>query len=345
MSTTMALPALDNTMGALLIGTIIAASIWGSSVLHTYEYYSDYPNDHIGMKCVVAIVSLLDTSHQIFITHALYIYLIKGFANPLILTKLLWTFLIQLVITACQGLVCQGFFTWRVYVVSQRNRFLAPFIASLVIGNFVVTLYYYARCQSLTSTTQLGELKNIAKLLVFGYSADILITGSLIYMLLRSKTQNAQYVPSSVNHDAIQMNDVRRTNHIINRLVLYSLNTGFLNSIFAILCFVTATVWSDNLIFVGLYAVLCRMYSVSVLATLNSRKRFRSLSGVHRLTSESFSAGTRLQVARPGDMAIQVDYQPHITDDASSEIKQNNKSTHSLELHTLPRVKADDCSV
>ncbi|KAK0201357.1 hypothetical protein DFS33DRAFT_979105 [Desarmillaria ectypa] len=267
-----------NEMGALLIGTIIAASIWGSSVLHTYEYYSDYPKDHI------------------------------GFSNPLILTRLLWTFLIQLVITACQGLVCQGFFTWRVYIVSQRNRFLAPFIASLVIGNF------------------LGELKNIAKLLVFGYSADILITASLIYMLLKSKTRNAQ------------------TNHILNRLVLYSLNTGFLNSVFAILCFVTATVWSDNLIFVGLYAVLCRMYSVSVLATLNSRKRFRSLSGVHRLTSESFSAGTRLQVARPGDVAIQVDYQPHLEDDASSEIKQN-KSTHSLELHTLPRVKADDCSV
>ncbi|KAK0185423.1 hypothetical protein F5146DRAFT_1070102 [Armillaria mellea] len=326
MSTTMVLPALDNTMGALLIGTIVAASIWGSSILHTYEYYSDYPKDHIGMKCVVAIVCLLDTMHQIFITHALYIYLIKGFANPLLLTKLLWTFLIQLVITGCQGLVCQGFFTWRVYVVSQRNRFLAGFIAILVVGNFVVTLYYYARCQSLTSTTQLKELKNIAKLLVFGYSADILITISLIYMLLRSKTRNAQ------------------TNHIINRLVLYSLNTGFLNSIFAILCFVTATVWSENLIFVGLYAVLCRMYSVSVLATLNSRKRFRSLSSVHRLTSESFSSGTRLQVARPGDMAIQVDYQPHITDDAASDIKQN-KSTHSLELDTLTRVKADNCPV
>ncbi|PBK96109.1 hypothetical protein ARMGADRAFT_1077621 [Armillaria gallica] len=266
----------------------------------------DYPKDHIGMKCVVAIVCLLDTMHQIFITHALYIYLIKGFANPLILTRLLWTFLIQLVITACQGLVCQGFFTWRVYVVSQRNRFLAAFIAILVVGNFVVTLYYYARCQSLTSTTQLKELKNIAKLLVFGYSADILITVSLIYMLLRSKTQNAH--------------------------------------IFAILCFVTATVWSENLIFVGLYAVLCRMYSVSVLATLNSRKRFRSLSSVHRLTSESFSSGTRLQVARPGDMAIQVDYQPRITDDASSEIK-HNKSTHSLELDTLTRVKADNCPV
>ncbi|KAK0472619.1 hypothetical protein IW261DRAFT_735855 [Armillaria novae-zelandiae] len=309
MSTTMVLPALDNTMGALLIGTIVAASIWGSSILHTYEYYSDYPNDHIGMKCVVAIVCLLDTMHQIFITHALYIYLIKGFANPLLLTKLLWTFLIQLVITACQGLVCQGFFTWRVYVVSQRNRFLAAFIASLVVGNFV-----------------LKELKNIAKLLVFGYSADILITFSLIYMLLRSKTRNAQ------------------TNHIINRLVLYSLNTGFLTSVFAILCFVTATVWSENLIFVGLYAVLSRMYSVSVLATLNSRKRFRSLSSVHRLTSESFSSGTRLQVARPSEMAIQVDYQPRITDDASSDIKQN-KSTHSLELHTLTRVKADDCPV
>ncbi|KAK0492362.1 hypothetical protein EDD18DRAFT_511732 [Armillaria luteobubalina] len=307
MSTTMVLPALDNTMGALLIGTIVAASIWGSSILHTYEYYSDYPKDHIGMKCVVAIVCLLDTMHQIFITHALYIYLIKGFANPLILTKLLWTFLIQLVITACQGLVCQGFFTWRVYVVSQRNRFLAAFIAILVVGNF------------------LKELKNIAKLLVFGYSADILITFSLIYMLLRSKTRNAQ------------------TNHIINRLVLYSLNTGFLTSIFAILCFVTATVWSENLIFVGLYAVLSRMYSVSVLATLNSRKRFRSLSSVHRLTTESFSSGTRLQVARPGEMAIQVDYQPRVTDDASSDIQ--NKSTHSLELHTLTRVKADDCPV
>ncbi|KAG7439900.1 uncharacterized protein BT62DRAFT_924413 [Guyanagaster necrorhizus] len=212
-------------MGALLIGTIIAASIWGSTILHTYEYYSDYPRDHIGMKCVVAVVCLLDTSHQIFITHALYIYLIKGFANPLILTRLLWH---------VKGWFAKGvyrvsvqymntFFTWRVYVVSQRNRFLAPFISSLVIGNFVVTLYYYARCQSLTSTTQLGQLKNIAKLLVFGYSADILISSSLIYMLLKSKTQNAH--------------------------------------IFAILCFVTATVWSDNLIFVGLYAVLCRSTS------------------------------------------------------------------------------------
>ncbi|KAK0430845.1 hypothetical protein EV421DRAFT_237324 [Armillaria borealis] len=325
MSTTMVLPALDNTMGALLIGTIVAASIWGSSILHTYEYYSDYPKDHIGMKCVVAIVCLLDTMHQIFITHALYIYLIKGFANPLILTRLLWTFLIQLVITACQGLVCQGFFTWRVYV-ARETVFSPP--SSQVWSSAISWLRYTIMhdANPLHQLSSLKNLKNIAKLLVFGYSADILITVSLIYMLLRSKTQNAQ------------------TNHIINRLVLYSLNTGFLNSIFAILCFVTATVWSENLIFVGLYAVLCRMYSVSVLATLNSRKRFRSLSSVHRLTSESFSSGTRLQVARPGDMAIQVDYQPRITDDASSEIK-HNKSTHSLELDTLTRVKADDCPV
>ncbi|KAI0667101.1 hypothetical protein C8Q78DRAFT_1082604 [Trametes maxima] len=83
---------------------------------------------------------------------------------------------------------------------------------------------------------------------------DLITASALILALLRSRT------------------GVRRTDSVVEVLVLYTVNTGLLTTIVGLLVFVFALAQPDNLIYAGLSIPGVKLYSNSVLAMLNSRK-------------------------------------------------------------------------
>ncbi|KAK0201151.1 hypothetical protein DFS33DRAFT_1357774 [Desarmillaria ectypa] len=325
MSETGSTSAPDNTMGALLICTVISACFQGITVLCSWEYFVDHTKDRAVTKALVSVVCFIDTLHQVFITHALYMYLVKGFSDPAIMMRLLWSFLSQIVLTALQGLLCQGFFTWRVWVVSQKNKILSAIIAALVVGNFVVTLYLFGRSVHFKSLAELLQLNDISKLLVIGYSANLLITASLLFMHFRNTT-----VPGE------------QTNRVIDKFALCVLNSGLLTSLAGAFCFIIEAVWPQTLLSAAMYTILCRMYSISVLAVLSSKKQLGSSgSNTQRLSSEIMSNRSRMprpQVTRPGELAIRVECDTQMQYD-NMESPQSHKAGETFELTPFPIIK------
>ncbi|KAH0826321.1 hypothetical protein J3R83DRAFT_5271 [Lanmaoa asiatica] len=46
---------LDNTLGALLIGGLLATSFWGVTCAQTYNYYQRYSNDSLALKLIASL--------------------------------------------------------------------------------------------------------------------------------------------------------------------------------------------------------------------------------------------------------------------------------------------------
>ncbi|KAK0243660.1 hypothetical protein EDD85DRAFT_944989 [Armillaria nabsnona] len=76
-----ATPSLGNTLGALYIGSTIAAILFGITNLQTVIYYKKYPDDWWIYRYSVALLWVLDALHVALSTHALYVYLIDMFGD------------------------------------------------------------------------------------------------------------------------------------------------------------------------------------------------------------------------------------------------------------------------
>ncbi|KAJ7650007.1 hypothetical protein FB45DRAFT_7390 [Roridomyces roridus] len=81
---------------------------------------------------------------------------------------------------------------------------------------------------------------------------DVLIAVLLIYLLRSNRTESGRF------------------NYILDKWIRYGLETGSLTclgTVVAMICWMT----EKNLIFLGIYVVVVKLYATSLLATLNSR--------------------------------------------------------------------------
>ncbi|KAG7444864.1 uncharacterized protein BT62DRAFT_933907 [Guyanagaster necrorhizus] len=83
------LPAFDNTLGALYIGSSLATALYGAICIQTFLYVTSNRTrfDSWPMKLLVFILfcSGLDTAHQFLMLAGMYHFLITDYANPVAL--------------------------------------------------------------------------------------------------------------------------------------------------------------------------------------------------------------------------------------------------------------------
>ena len=78
---------------------------------------------------------------------------------------------------------------------------------------------------------------------IFGAAADVAIAATLIYLLQTSRT------------------GFQRSDTIINRLILFSLNTGLLTGVDAIMSLVMISLFPNSLIYIMFYVTCSRRKS------------------------------------------------------------------------------------
>ncbi|KZT69084.1 hypothetical protein DAEQUDRAFT_275228 [Daedalea quercina L-15889] len=105
--------------------------------------------------------------------------------------------------------------------------------------------------------------------LAFGIACDSLIAGAIIYYLNMKRTIFS------------------RTNHAINLLITYALNTCLLTTVFSFFTLITFLVYSETMVYTVFWFVLTRLYTCSMLSTLNSRENVRQALENHDLISFS----------------------------------------------------------
>ncbi|KAF8871071.1 hypothetical protein BD779DRAFT_1454541, partial [Infundibulicybe gibba] len=239
-------------------------------------YYSVHQKDSWPTRCLVGTVILFDTVHQILISHTVYTYLIKNYGNVEQLNTLIWYVLIEsyLSLRTCfiQLTSSCSFLTMRIWRLSDRNIWITSVMVLSVLGEFGMSMAHGKVAGSSNSTYLTDVIRCLSIMVnVLAATSDILIVAMLCILLHQARTGS----PSS--------------DTMINKLILFAVNTGFLTSLCAVASLVSILVAGGTFLYIGFFFCIGRLYTNSLLANLNARKMIRCAGGMNTSNNDSVS--------------------------------------------------------
>ncbi|RPD54327.1 hypothetical protein L226DRAFT_279710 [Lentinus tigrinus ALCF2SS1-7] len=249
-------PSLANTYGAYLIGTFFGTGLYGFFVHQLYRYGRLFPTDTLFIRLLVLTVMILETIHVVFTMHTCYYYLTSNYFNPAVLNLGVWSLNGIPVIVGVNMFISQLFFARRVYLIGKHYRF----IVAVAMLFFAVEIGFSigAVCEVIAIST-FDSIVKVNQLLAATFGAaimgDSLLTGSLIWVLRRSRST-----------------ETRQVEPFVETLNVYIINTGLLHDILNVVSLIVVLAFPHDLIHGCISIVTTRLYGNTLMAVLNSRK-------------------------------------------------------------------------
>ncbi|KAJ7144448.1 hypothetical protein C8R44DRAFT_144535 [Mycena epipterygia] len=245
----------DNVFGVMLIAVVLSAVLYGAGFVQFWMYIRKYHStDPSTIKYLVIAVLICDTCQQGLITHLIYRTLVSSIADPSILKSAVSTGVYQLYFGGAVATMVQQFFCWRIYKVGKSV--ILPGAVSFVSWTALVLLYFTAAkygSASLLANPSLQVLAIVTNSLSAG--VDVTISVTLVYLLQSSKT-----------------GFTKATTDLINRLIIFTFTTGLPTTVFALLSAICIGAFPKTQLYLFFYMIVGRLYTNSLLVTLNSRE-------------------------------------------------------------------------
>ncbi|KAJ7445040.1 hypothetical protein FB451DRAFT_1293182 [Mycena latifolia] len=271
---------LDNTLGAIVIGFAASCVVFGVLLTQVWTYFGRYNSDSPAYKILVVFILLLEAVDQAFIGHFVYFYTVTSVGNPtaLLTSTMTWSVIMQQAIGSFVGTIVKCCFVTRVYRFSERNVFITGFIILLSLGQLGVALVFTIQAFGLKSIPAVFNLKAMATIsLALGVFTDVVTAAALCFFLRRLRT------------------GYRATDSLVSSLVRDAINTGVVTTAASLTTLLLFNFLSTNLIFAATYFMLAKMYGISFLATLNTRRVVRGRGTDHEKNTTERRATTREQ--------------------------------------------------
>ncbi|KAK0221339.1 hypothetical protein IW262DRAFT_1493179 [Armillaria fumosa] len=266
-------PSLRDTIGALYIGSTIAAILFGVTNLQTVIYYKKYPDDWCVFRYSVALLWVLDALHVSLSTHALYVYLIDMFGDLAgVLVHSVWSFKVQLGIN-----------------VSPQARGSSVSTALLADNNSHIcsnVIFHPAMEMLLLALTVIEQLLIVAVSLGTGLFLiyEIYITPNFsaisdiktaIYIFFAMATA-ADFAIAPIMwyylHKIRVATDFSTTASLLLGLMRLVVVSGLAISACSLFALISYIMWPETLIFLGVEFVIPKLYINSLLAMFNYRR-------------------------------------------------------------------------
>ncbi|KAF7422315.1 hypothetical protein PC9H_010471 [Pleurotus ostreatus] len=315
---------IHNSMGAAFIGCVLASALYGVSTIQTFYYYNNYGRDPIHIRALVLAVWIFDTTHQVLISHTVYHYVISNYFNPLALMDMVWrvaslspapmsSILVEVLFNGFIGFIVQSYLTYRIWRLSNKKIWVLCLIGPFVLAEFICSVVFTVMALQMKTFGELTALKGLSMTVnILAAVGDLFISICLVYMLYRRRT------------------GYKKSNTIISRLIIFTINTGSLTTLFAIGSLISILVWDDTLIYVTFFFCIGRLYANTFLATLNARSILRSVGQDDDANTIHLSGANTTEEAigmskgtRPRNISIQIDTARDILrdDDDSNTMK------------------------
>ncbi|KDN39436.1 hypothetical protein RSAG8_08842, partial [Rhizoctonia solani AG-8 WAC10335] len=252
--------AMDLLLGPIVLGTIINILLYGVMITQTTMYYVALPKDPRWIKILVSYIFIVDTLNSVFDIGLVWKYTITLFGDYERILISSWWFNIECVMTVMISSTTQCFFAWRVAKLTGHAwmgwgiAFLAfiQFVAGLAttIGTFIVR--DFARFRELRAPVIIWLLLSAV--------TDITITCILSWYLHTHRT------------------GFSKTDDVITRLVRITVQTGLITTVWATSDLLAYLCWPNNM-HVFFQLPLCKLYTNSLMSTLNSRAGWGGSAG------------------------------------------------------------------
>ncbi|KAJ3734247.1 hypothetical protein DFJ43DRAFT_153309 [Lentinula guzmanii] len=264
--------SLDETFGAAYIGIVVAAMLLGISVIQGFYYFTHHEDRWILRGLVVAVL-IFDLIHQILITHTGWVYLVSFSQQPAKLGTVIWSLLAEVLFNGLTAFCVQCFLTYRIWKLSGAKVWLTTIVISFVLSEFacVIAFAIIAFLRVKTFEQLSAELKGLSVTVnAVAVAGDLFIAGILTLLLQRSKT------------------GFRKSDTMINKLIMFAVNTGGLTSICAVASLISILAAPATFIYISFFFSMGRLYTNSLLANLNARSMIRKAAeGINTITGDA----------------------------------------------------------
>ncbi|KAF7337127.1 hypothetical protein MVEN_02150500 [Mycena venus] len=256
---------LNTTLGAIQIGILASYVLFGVTTAQAYVYYSRFPDDSFKLKALIAIVWICELALTLCLGHTLYTYTISDYAQPeRLLSRVPPSLGVAAFFDGFVALCVQGFFSYRLYAFT-KTLYIPAVVSVLTFLQLLGTTVIFVMALRMTSMPLFVVQWRWLLTSTWAVTSvnDWVITLSLVAALI-SQRDYAQ----------------KRTVTMVNKLVLWTIETGMLTSLMSIVMMACFLSMKDNFIWIGLFTVQQRLFSNSLLASLNSRSTLRALNEV-----------------------------------------------------------------
>ncbi|KAJ6609504.1 hypothetical protein B0H10DRAFT_1370472 [Mycena sp. CBHHK59/15] len=251
-------------LGITELGIFATLALFGILVLQVYIYYLSSVDDGSMLKCLVAAVLVLELCHTIAGSAAIYYWTVTlatvsekpGSSYGLSLGMVFETLITLLV---------QAYFIHRVYRFSQ-NAFLGIALTVLCVLRFVGGLIISVESfLNLPREPDYFALQDRFAWLIMatfsvGAFVDVCIASALCVYVYKWKT-----VPA-----------MKTTSQLIHKIMFWSIQTGLVTSLASVTVIACFQAMRRNYVWIGVFAILGKLYSNSLLASLNVRNLHRN---------------------------------------------------------------------
>ncbi|KAJ7766412.1 hypothetical protein DFH07DRAFT_809833 [Mycena maculata] len=295
----------DDTLGAALIGFAVSCVVFGILLTQIWTYFARYNSDTRTYKILVIVVLLLEITDQSFIGHFVYHYTVSSMGNPLALLTgtVTWSVIMQQAVGSVVGTIVKCCFATRVYRFSEKNLYITVFLIALSLGQLGVALAFTVEAFRLATIPQVFRLKVLATTsLGMGALTDVLTALALWFYIRRLRT------------------GFKDVDSLVRGLVSEAVNTGALTTVVSLATLLLFNFLPTNFIFGSTYFLLSKLYAVSFVATLNTRRVVRGRGTDHETERNAttreqqetnmFQLGTRMPTLHEADEPYAMDAYP-----------------------------------
>ncbi|KAI5827530.1 hypothetical protein K523DRAFT_418377 [Schizophyllum commune Tattone D] len=274
----MAANPVELPLGMLLIGLIISSALYGLVFLQGYIYFRNYPGDATWLKVTVVTILLMDTVATALSGRGVYNYLVTNYGHPEAIGAIDPALEVESLLTVFVTFITQVFYGHSISKLAGQRRYIAWII--YFIG-FVALAFGVAACaNNFVSVHFAGLSMTNAKIIsafALGGNAvcDFAITLALCLLFTGSKT------------------GFKPTDNILDRLLVFTINRGAIALIVQIFNF-ALYMWNPaNLVWAPFHFCLSKIYSISLIATLNQRDKYRQSTFTDVTSSASFRTSSQ----------------------------------------------------
>ncbi|KAF7981495.1 hypothetical protein HWV62_33039 [Athelia sp. TMB] len=203
---------------------------------------------------------ILETLQIAFLCAYLYRVTVTYNGNVAIAEKAHWTLETTALFGGLIGGLVQSFFAYRIFVLSKRWPIpMISWTGSFLAFTGTLAIPIVATVTDMTRyLAEFGWLVTTVSVLLL--SVDIINTVALCTYLRVGKT------------------GYQSTDCMLNKLFIWTLETGLLTSIGALIMLVTSLALPNTALWVGVSGFYCKLYSNSLMASLNAREILRNMT-------------------------------------------------------------------
>ncbi|KAI1789959.1 hypothetical protein LXA43DRAFT_536913 [Ganoderma leucocontextum] len=242
------------------VGLVVGTAVYGITVFQAYIYFRNSGQDSARMRSFVALLFILDTISLILAVDACYEYVVTDFGDALLLLNIPRSLALENAFTAMIRVLTQCFLAHRVWALSNGNIALVSSIVILALGSFAPGIAMSVHIYTDRYIFGLGSAESrILAGVVDGLSVicDVAIVVALSYYLHSKRT------------------GFKRTNLMIDRLIIYAVNRGVLTTLCQAGHLIAFVALPGRFIFLVFALLEGKLYSNTFLATLNAQKSMR----------------------------------------------------------------------